>query len=763
MPLPAPRLTTWTILAAAAFGVCVNNGCEKLDSEANQSERHVDDVARQALENEEAQQPQLYGQAAVDVTGKSDVAVAHARQLQAQAEYNAGTQMMRQATNQASALAMQMIDINHLLSTIQTSNALVVGYGKYDSTPIKQQAAEEISAIRGSATQDAWVAGDHPVPSLSSVKQTISKLQGEIRQKQDQIDSLTKQRVADLRKAEDLSEKADQATGEAWVSVYKQASGLRKKAADISTHIDNITAEIAPLKVDLVIAQSNQQIAEAAITGIHTQAVGAEQNFTDLSQSVHVQDAVERQVYDNASAVQKDGAASLKAQLEVLVDQAAKVQTTWDAAAKLLSDSAEHFAAAQSAAESLQVKLDQRAVEIQGDVPEKAAWDQLKHVYSATGFQYARGVSLQTLGMLCADEISSLKQLSTLKSRATEILNAAKLTLPPSLSSADYDSAITQATTTGKESFTHADDLFQNVSNAPLASAEQKNGGRVARVLGLYGWYQFTILTGDTGAPEHLSAARDAIKDAMDNNAALPMLPLEIEPRIALPATSAPAAQSTASAAVTGAPADDATVATIKQSAKDAITALQSGDPAKMKQFIVAPPELAGSMDSMMALVTSGIHLQKAMEAKFGTQANAGQGAMQMNLPTPEKMDAMMSQAQFTMTSPTTVSMTIPGSPQPTPLVKNGDEWAIDLAAAMKAQPQMQAMLPAMSQAFTPMADGMNQVAADVDAGKYSNPKQVQAALQKMMMPIVMKAMQAAAAAPPPQVAGAATTAPTGP
>jgi hypothetical protein len=761
MPLPAPRLTTWTILAAAAFGVCVNNGCEKLDSEANQSERHVDDVARTALENEEAQQPQLYGQAALDVTGKSDVAVAHARQLEAQAEYNAGTQMMRQATNEASALAMQMIDIDHLLSTIQTSNALVVGYGKYDSTPIKQQAAEEISAIRGSATQDAWVAGDHPVPSLSSVKQTISKLQGEIRQKQDQIESLTKQRVADLRKAEDLSEKADQATGEAWVSIYKQASNLRKKAADISTHIDNIIAEIAPLKVDLAIAQSNQQIAEAAIAGIHTQAVGAEQNFTDLSQSVHVQDAVERQVYDNATAAQKDGATSLKAQLEALVKQAAMVQISWDAAVKLLSDSAEHFAAAQSAAESLQVKLDQRAVEIQGDVPEKAAWDQLKHVYSATSFQYDRGVALQTLGMLCADEIASLKQLTNLKSRATEILNTAKLTIPPSLSSADYDSAITQATNTGKESFTHADDLFQNVSNAPLASAEQKNGGRVARVLGLYGWYQFAILTGDSAAPEHLSAARDAIKDAMDNNAALPMLPLEIEPRIALPATAAP--PSASAATVTGTPADDATVAAIKQSAKDAIAALQSGDPAKMKQFIVAPPEMAGSMDSMMALMTSGIHLQKAMEAKFGSQANAGQGgmAMQMNLPTPEKMDAMMSQAQFTMTSPTTVSMTIPGSPEPTPLVKNGDEWAIDLGAVMKAQPQMAAMLPAMSHAFGPMADALNQTAADVDAGKYSDAKQVQAALQKVMIPIVMKAMQNAAANP--QVAGGATTAPTGP
>jgi hypothetical protein len=551
MPLPAPRFTTWTILAAAAFGVCANSGCNRLDSEASQSERHVDDVARQALEKEEAQQPQLYGQAATDVTGKSDVAVAHARQLQAQAEYNAGTQMMRQATNEASALSMQMIDIDHLLSTIQTSNALVVGYGKYDSTPIKQQASKEIAAVRGSATQDAWVAGEHPVPSLSSVKQTISKLQGEIRQKQDQIETLTKQRVADLRKAEDLSEKADKATGEAWVNIYKQSSNLRKEAADISTHIDNITAAIAPLKVDLGIAQSEQQIAEGAIKGIHTQAIGAEKNFADLSQSVHVQEPVERQVYDNASTGQKEGAASLKGQLEALVDQAAKLQTTWDAAAKLLSDSAEHFAAAQAAAESLQVKLQGRAVEIQGDVPEKAAWDQLIHVYSANGFRYDRGVALQTLGMLCTDEISSLKQLADLKTRAADILQAAKLTVPSNLSSADYDAAIKQATDTGKESFTRADDLFQNVSNAPVASAEQKNGGRVARVLELYGWYQFATLTGDRGAPEHLSAARDAIKDAMDNNAALPMLPLEIEPRLAA-AVAAPATHPTSKPAPTG-------------------------------------------------------------------------------------------------------------------------------------------------------------------------------------------------------------------
>ncbi|HEY1684073.1 MAG TPA: hypothetical protein VGG19_04875 [Tepidisphaeraceae bacterium] len=754
--MPQLRLKAWAILSAAVVGLCINVGCEKLESQDSQSERHVDQVAQQAVAKEESLLPGIYSTVAGDVEGKSDVATAHARQLQAQAEYNAGTQMMRQASNQASELAMRMIEINHLISTIQTSTALVAGYGHYDSTPIKDQASKEISEIQGSGDQADWVAGAHPIPSLSAVKQTISQLEMQIRQKQDEIAELNKQRATDLTKAEDLAAKADQSTGPAWVNLYKQASTLRKQASNLSTQIDNVTASIDPLQVQLTIARADQQIAQAAITGVNTQATGAEENFAQIAQGATGQDKVERDVYENSGTKQTN--ASLKAQLDSLMDQAKQVQTNWDAAAKLLSDSAEHFKAAQSAAESLQVRLQARAVEIPGDVPEKAAWDQLKRVYSATTFQYNCAVALQTLGMLRTDEIVSLRSLADLKARATATLQAAKLDVPASVASADFDAKIKEAADSGKDAFTQADSLLQNVSNAPLASNAEKNSGRVARILELYGWYDFGRLTSDDQAATHLSAARDAIKDAMDNGAALPILPAEIEPHIAMPAWLLPVASSqpTTAPAAAGAPADAATVASIKQSAHDAIDAMQSGDAARIKQFIIAPPEMNDVVNSIASFVTSSVHLQKAITTKFGDQAKStmSNGGINMTAPTPEQIDAAVAQAQFTSTGPDTVSLKVTGSPEPLPLKKNGKEWAIDLTTAMKDQPQLAALAPMMSKMFDPMATSINQIATDVDNGKYQNAQQVQQAVQKAVMAIAMPAMQNA------QANQASTTAP---
>lgn len=757
----APRFTTWALLSAATLSICTNISCEKLESESSQSERHVDEVARQALEKEEAQQPDLYGQAATDVAGKSDVATARARQLQAQAEYNAGTEMMRLASNQASQLAMQMIDIDHLISTIETSNALVSGYSQYDAGPIQKEARAEVTQIEGSSDQGAWVPGKNPVPTISAVKQTISQLEGEIRQKEDQAESLNKQRVAALRRSEDLNEQADKATGPAWVSLYKQASGLRKKAADISTQIDNVNSSIEPLRTDLAIAQSQLQIAQSAVVGIRDQAAGAEQNFAQIRKSAHDQDTVVRDVYTNAAAAKKNGDASLRAQLEALIDQYRQVQTSWDSAAKLLADAAQHFGDAQTAAESLQVNLDQRAVQIQKDIPEKQAWDQLKHVYSATMFQYDRGVALQALGMLYTDQLATLQQLSQLKARTTATLSKAKLEVPSGISSADFDSAITKATDSGKDAFTKADDLFQNVSNAPLASAEQQNGGRVARILELYGWYQLGVLTGDAQAPTHLSAARDAIKDAIDHNATLPILPVEIAPKLPVPPgfAGAPAAQAGGqSAMVSGTPADAATVASIKQSINDAVSAMQAGDAAKIKQFLIVPPEMSGSLDSMVNVMVSSAKLQKSITAKFGAQAAAqlGGGAG-MDMPTPDEIDAMMTKAKFTSTGSDTVAMNVAGSPETMMLRKNGNGWALDLGAMLKDQPQAAAMMPMMSRIFQPMADVMNQLASDVDARKYQNVNEVKVAMQQKMMPIIAQAMSAAANQ---NMASAPTTAP---
>lgn len=752
----AMRLATWAGLSAISIGLLGVYGCSKLESEASQSERHVDEVAQEAVSKEEAQQPALYGQAAEDVTGKSDVAVARARELQARAEYSAGTKMMRQASNQASDLAMRMIEINHLISTIQTSNALVAGYSKYDASPIRAEAKSQVAQIQGSANQSAWVDTKHPVPSLSAVKQTISKLQGQISRKQEQVEKLSQQRVEDLRKAEDLAEQADKATGQAWVDLFKQASELRRQAANISTRIDVInTTQIAPLKVDLTIAQAQQKIAEVAIADVNKQATGAVQHFEGVRQAVGTQDKVVKNVYENTTNKNEGANASLKGQLDALMDQAKQVQVSWDAAAKLLSDSADHFAAANSAAESLQLKLERQAAEIVGDAPVKAAWDQLNRVYNPTTFRYYQAVSLQTLGTLYAEQLSSVKQLADLKARALATLKEAKLNVPDSLSSADFDSRVSQVSDNGEKAFSKADDLFQNVINAPVADAQQKNAGRAARVLELFAWSQLDDLSGNGQSATHLSAARDAIKDAADNNAVLPVLPLAIEPHITAPdklTTSQPAAQGTANAA------DAATVAAIKQSLNDALAALQAGDAAKLKQFIITPPEDADAMNTFVSLMANAMHLQKAVTTKFGDQAKQAFGnGMQMDMPSAQQIDAMLAKAQFRTTGPDTVAMTVPGSPQAVPLKKNGAVWAIDLTSALKEQPQAAVMLPAIAMMVKPIATSFDKIASDVDAGKYANVGQVKADLDKAIAPL--KGMMPGAGANP-NVAGGAKNPP---
>src|SRR2546430_2684327 len=113
---------------------------------------------------------------------------------------------------------------------------------------------ENRASAGGGPAKPKWIGDPNAnMASLGAADQEISRIQGEIAKRQNEMKDVDTQRVAALEEAEKAMKSSESTKGRESVDAYKQYSDSKKKASDLQARIDQLKGELMPLEKDLEI------------------------------------------------------------------------------------------------------------------------------------------------------------------------------------------------------------------------------------------------------------------------------------------------------------------------------------------------------------------------------------------------------------------------------------------------------------------------------------------------------------------------------
>lgn len=192
----------------------------------------------------------------------------------------------------------------------------------------------------------------------------------------------------------------------------------------------------------------------------------------------------------------------------------------------------------------------------------------------------------------------------------------------------------------------------------------------------------------------------------------------------------APAETPVASGGETGAPAgdDSGPLATVKRM----VAAIEAGDAATLEScFFTANESDKQTVRGMFGMMTSVNKLDHAMKAKFGTSLteagqSMGMGGMSGGM---GGFDPKAIANATVKVEGDTATVSIPGDPDPTKMVRKDGKWLIDLSDQMAEMKQAAQMMGGFGSIF-------EEVAKDVESGKLAD---IQAAMMAIQQKIAAK------------------------
>ena len=559
-------LKRWTMLSMAALSVGYVTGCDDASVGDKTTLTKVDAAVAQlvplnSLEPGDGVQTVTSGltQAADGTAGPAYKAVA-AGAVASVDEQSAYAGILK-LHKQQSAIRRTLTQLQGLAGLVTTSNAYAVGYGLGDPKGAISDLSSHISSMQGNATNLTWGTGEKPSePTLAAVKQESSRLDGEIEQKQQQLDGLTKQRTELSATAEVQAKHADGLKGEEGVRAFAEASESRRKAEDLGVNIDLVQVQLDRLKSDLELTKAQGGIVTTGVAALQEQGKALESDW--ISQQKFA--AQQKQVATLTTAGDKQGDYSIKLVSENLSKQLSELQQTRSAVLQQLEEARKDADTAYQQSTQF-VQSIQKELSLPGKGSE--SYKNLKLTVHPQLYQYRLGVVQRNTGALSASEASLLTDVKATTDAAKAALTTAGVAVPEELEKIDT-AAADQLAKDAEAKISDSEATLINVESGD-SPEKLKTAAKLARLVALQAHLQLYASSTDTstaGKATELKSTAIALRDELiATNTPLPPLPGELGqvPPPAAPATApaaAPAAtpSSTAEPATTP-PADPAT------------------------------------------------------------------------------------------------------------------------------------------------------------------------------------------------------------
>jgi len=507
--------------------------------------------------------------AANSASAASDSVRAIAKSALAHSELESAQNTIRKIEQLELELARLVWEVTRQATQIQISGSAVAGYTKFDPRPAREAIAQKIAEARGGPGKSAWFThGNATIPTLAAVTQEIARLEGEIAQRQEQLNNLIDRRAKLLDAADEAAAQADQLKGDRAVEVFKRSSDLRKQAGDVAVQIDKLNSEITRLQRSLGIAQGQKAVLDELIAQLEDQRKTLDAGWSAMEQQVARQKALAAQLLGSVAAApaqpepgdqqspfavaRRTAGASIAEKAVVLGQLVDQIRTLREEAQLSLSNAITFFGDAYQAADALRRSLQDLISDSRNQGrPELVAWRSMQQTLNPFQFMLQQAAAQRRLGGLWASDAASISRRIELRQTVESALQGLDLQVPVQLLGRDLEEQRNNALNQAKQAYQESDDALANIieNDAPEPI---KNAARVGRILTLCGWAQALRQAGDAAAAEEkIKLAIDARNAAAELNIPLPSLPAELgaPPPKPAPATAAAEGQPPAEAA----------------------------------------------------------------------------------------------------------------------------------------------------------------------------------------------------------------------
>ena len=749
----AKRLSVLTMSVAGVITAAGLLGCDDANTVDRRVREHIQEsrVARLAGDNEKAQESLQQAAAEADAPNATR---AHAKALLARAELDSALSLMTDPEKGIEATNGDIIrlirEIAQLGQQIATTTSMVSAYQALEPIETRKQIEAETAAATGGPERAEWV-GKPPVavPTLSAVKQRVAQLQDQVAKQRQHIESLQKQQKDVAAAAAQAAQKAETMSGQEGLQQYKQASDLRKQAADLANQLEVAQARLEPVQQDLKLAEAQQAAVTRALEQFQQVGQQIEAGWKNIEQQANRQQQLATAILDGSAGDIKMRE-SIAEKGKSLSEKIKQVQESYAQAEQSLKDAIDHYGEAASAATQLGNDIRPRLGTLPAGNPMKLSLEAMTKVYNPVVFNLGQANAQLALANLQSSRAQTLLERQKVLIALAAALEGAGLKMPATLSDPKIAEQAKAMIKEADEMYAAAHEQYTTVAQSS-ASDPDRNGGQTGRIYSLYGRALLARLTGQPAAQKYLADARDARDTILQETPTfLAALPAELVVASTQPAaaTTGPAtAPSTPTAmpappagakVLPGQPADPALAQTVRQSIVATFTALESGDTAAVKGAILSSPDQQQLVDTIVSLLAGAQKLQKNVVDRFGDEGRtlfqSPQGGMQM--PDLAEFQKEVDKLQVRTTGPETVVLVMPGEDEPLPMRQVEGQWKFDLAGLPQQNPQAAAMLPMVAMMMQPIAEGLNQLGDDVAAGKYETLDQVKAAMQQLAPPM---------------------------
>jgi hypothetical protein len=525
------------ILLAATVAFTAAGGCDTAQNEADKEVRSTIQEARDARAEGNADAAQQKLTAAAGNAEASDAAKAAAKAALAQAELSNAREVVHKINEAELQLARVGWEIVQLSQQIHSSSVSVEGYQKYEPKVVREAIAQRIAEAQGGADKPAWFThGNSVIPTLAAVRQEISRLEGELAQKQEQVKTLTQQR----EQAVDAAEKAAAADvqGKQGLDAFKQAADLRKKAGDTAIEIDKVQHDINRLQQDLSVAQAQQKAVNDVVAQLNDQLKTVDSAWQDMTKQMTAQQALMGQVLGTAvtpsenppaiAPIDVRTVAAKAGEMERIVQQVDQLR---DQAKTLLDSAAGHYEEAYRAAESASGALATRISDPKNNGrPEIEAWKTMQQVMEPARYRLQQAIVKRALGEMLASQGSSVGVRISAAENLASAINGTSLTVPPQLQPGTLTDARNQVLTAAEAAYKESDDLLAQIVEGRVMNADVQTVAQVERALTLYGLAQvYKQLGNGQEAANKLETAKQQRNLAWAKNKSLvPAMPSEL-------------------------------------------------------------------------------------------------------------------------------------------------------------------------------------------------------------------------------------------
>lgn len=532
MRAPVKQLAILSAAVATWAGVL---GCDDSLGNDKQVRRAIVEAREASAEGNDADALQKLTEAAGN-TGASPAASAQAKSVLGAAEMAEAQRLMQTVDANNREIARLVHEIGILGGAIAKSNLKMDRYRGLEPTAAREQAKQKIEEVQGSGDDQVWIAADNAnIPTLAAVKQEVSRLQGEIAKRQEQVKTLEKQRQAAAAEADKHREAAENAQGQQRVAVVKQAAEAAKQAADIATKIDVLQASIVPLQRDLAVAQAQQAAAAGAIESYKRQIESLDSGWKGIEQQIATQAQIARNVLGapDASAPVGDDAPAIAntvnekaAQLKQISDA---TTDTFNEADQRLDNAITHYSGAVTAAGQLARDVQTKREGVERNSPYYKAFDELMLTVNPASYKLGQAQANQLRATVNTSQAISLLGQQRMMETLEPVLAAAKLEMPQSLDPQALPAEIKRTVEKANATYDEAATLYLDVSDQAPQELSAKDAARVGRIFALYGKVMLARATGNPEEAQQFLAEATAARDvAVENKSVLPAMPVEL-------------------------------------------------------------------------------------------------------------------------------------------------------------------------------------------------------------------------------------------